>query len=236
VSIPELPPYTVRERARARRVVLRVTPRRGLTVVVPKGFPAGRVPGIVAGRLEWVRAALARLEAEGLAPGRADLLPGHVRLRTPGERTFLVHYVPGKERPILRQNGADLLVLSGPVGPGEARLLLSEWLRRQGRALLPPLVEEASQAHGLAGAGVQVRLQSARWGSCSARGTLSLNAKLLFLPPRLARHVVLHELCHTRHLDHSPAFRTFLASLEPEAARLEAELKSAWRWVPPWID
>jgi hypothetical protein len=80
-----------------------------------------------------------------------------------------------------------------------------------------------------------VRRQKTRWGSCSSRGTISLNAKLLFLPPPLVDHLLLHELCHTRHMDHSPAYWTCVAGFEPDYRRLENEVTRGNRYVPAWF-
>jgi len=81
---------------------------------------------------------------------------------------------------------------------------------------------------------VLVRSQRSRWGSCSRRRAISLNQKLLFVPPPLVRYVFLHELCHTVHFDHSPAFWAFLAQREPRWKALDEELDMAWRYVPLW--
>ena len=93
-----------------------------------------------------------------------------------------------------------------------------------------------SDRHRLFFARVAVRGQRSVWGSCSSRGTVSLNWKLLFLRPALVDYVLVHELAHTRHLDHSSAFWRLLVSLEPSARALDAELRSAGRFVPHWLE
>jgi predicted metal-dependent hydrolase len=62
-----------------------------------------------------------------------------------------------------------------------------------------------------------------------------LNRSLLFLPPPLVRHVFLHELCHVKRLDHSPVFWRILQEMEPNSKALEAEIKKADKYVPPWV-
>jgi predicted metal-dependent hydrolase len=82
--------------------------------------------------------------------------------------------------------------------------------------------------------GVRVRNQNGRWGSCSPRGGISLNAKLLLLPRPLAQNVVLHELCHIRHRNHGPDFWAELRRLDPETDANEALLRRAWEGLPVW--
>lgn len=63
---------------------------------------------------------------------------------------------------------------------------------------------------------VTVRDQKTRWGSCSSRGTLSFNYRLIFAPPVILDYVVVHELCHLTHMNHSKDFWNMVASVMPE--------------------
>ena len=75
----------------------------------------------------------------------------------------------------------------------------------------------------------------ARWASCSASGTISLNRSLLFLPAALVDYVLLHELCHLRELNHSPRFWKLLEAAMPGSSALRVEMRGAWRFVPSWL-
>ena len=63
---------------------------------------------------------------------------------------------------------------------------------------------------------ITVRNQKSRWGSCSSRGTLSFNYRLIFAPPVVLDYVVVHELCHLTHMNHSKDFWSMVASIMPE--------------------
>ncbi len=111
------------------------------------------------------------------------------------------------------------LLVSGPADDDEAyRQALIEWLRRRARSTLGPRLEELARLHALAFERVSVRHQRTRWGSCSPRGAISLNLRLLFLEPALVDHVLIHELCHTRELNHSKRFWALLQAHDPEWA------------------
>jgi predicted metal-dependent hydrolase len=82
---------------------------------------------------------------------------------------------------------------------------------------------------------VQIRRQRTRWGSCSATGTISLNLCLVFLSPAVVRYLLVHELCHTRHMNHSARYWALVERHEPDYKRLDKELVRGWQSVPGWV-
>lgn len=233
-----LPAYTIRHSKRARRVSLRVLPGRGVEVVLPQGVDPARAHGFVQAKAGWLRKTLRRLE---MGQGAPDLLPHTVHLQAV-DRCWEVRYSHGANRGLQVLENAGCLQFLGTSAHADKQtqehahcLLLQQWLKQRGRQHLPLLVRELEAETGLACRAVQVRLQRTRWGSCSSRRTLSLNASLLFLPPALMRHVLLHELCHTRHLNHSADFWRLLASVDPKAREHDALLATAWQHVPGWV-
>lgn len=72
---------------------------------------------------------------------------------------------------------------------------------------------------------ITIREQKTRWGSCSSRGTLSFNWKLMLAPPAVLDYVVVHELCHLKHMDHSPAFWQAVEAVLPGYKELRKWLK-----------
>jgi predicted metal-dependent hydrolase len=83
-----------------------------------------------------------------------------------------------------------------------------------------------ARAHGFDVAGVSIRNQRTRWGSCSPSGRISLNWRLIQLPPAISDYVLLHELTHLRHLNHSARFWRELARLCPHHAEARQWLRA----------
>lgn len=233
-----LPEFTVRRSARARRVRLTVTPRDGLVVTLPPGVPHAAAADAVRAKRAWADGALARVaqrRAE-LAAGPDALVPHAVALRAVG-RVLPVEYratsrASAHARAVER---GTLLVVSGDIDDAEACLhALRRWRDRAARRYLPPLLETYAAGLGVQPARVTVRLQRSRWGSCSSAGNISLNGNLLFLPPELTQLVMVHELAHLRHRDHSGRFYDLLETWYPGASSLRAEFREAWEYVPAW--
>ena len=85
-----------------------------------------------------------------------------------------------------------------------------EALRRQAKAELPPRLAELAARYGFTYNKVTIKHNSTNWGSCSARGNINLNLNIVRLPHPLRDYILLHELCHLRHHDHSHAFHLLL--------------------------
>ncbi len=228
-----LPSYTVRVSARARHVRLVLRPGRGLEVVIPQGCDPRLVPGLVARRAAWVAKTMQRLALAGTPAAQApQVLPQRLELEAAG-LGYGVHGVPAKKAEVL-ETPHRLLVR----GPDEAARLaaLRGFVQDKARAVLAPWLKELSEECGLSFAGLRVGRQRTRWGSCSRRGVISLNCALLFLPRDLAEQVMVHELCHTRHMNHSEQYWDLVERLRPGGRRLERRLRRAFEHVPAWME
>lgn len=113
---------------------------------------------------------------------------------------------------------------------------IDRWYRREARTRIEPLVEAEGRRLGLVAAKVRIGNQRTRWGSCSTSGTLSFNWRLLIGRPEALRYVVVHELMHIRHHNHSRAFWTDLELAFPETKQearwLRANERELLRWKP----
>lgn len=228
---PPLPRLSIRESRRSRRLCVRVDPHLGVEVVVPHGTPRARVARFLASHEDWIAHRVAAFAAR---PPVA-FPPPAIELTAVCER-WRVHLAGGAGRARLASPAAGLLQVRGEVGRAELAALLRRWVVRRGQALLPSLARALAAEHGCDVRAVQVRTQRTRWGSCSSRGVLSLNAALLFQTPAVLRYLVAHELAHLRHMNHSAAFRARVAELEPRFRELDRELtRTGWQRVPQWF-
>ncbi|MFH1970036.1 MAG: SprT family zinc-dependent metalloprotease [Verrucomicrobiota bacterium] len=229
--------YTVRESLRARCIRLRVTPQRGLEVVVPRGCSRARIPPILERKQQWIRSALKRVEAhrERFPPAPGWQVPERIAFPAV-QRTWQVEMHPEETPQVtVREHGKGLLQVRGNVSHADAcRTALHRWWLRQGHKHLVPLLQEISRETGRSFDRATVRRQRTRWGSCSRRKSVSLNAKLLFLDPALVRYVMIHELCHTQEMNHAPRFWRLVQTECPDFRALNKTRRQAWNTVPSW--
>lgn len=222
---------------------LELTPETGLLIVVPKGFDRRQLPAILERQRSWIERNLARFAARSnplCGPEPAPpALPETINLRAAG-MDWPVEYRHRPERATVScamQQGPSRLVLSGNVADvALCRAALHRWLRDQAREVLGARLEELARELGKRYGRLEIRAQRTRWGSCSPRGTISLNAKLLFLPPDLVDYVLLHELCHLEHPNHSARFWRALGRHVADPLARRRELRRAGQLlVPQWV-
>jgi predicted metal-dependent hydrolase len=230
--------YTIRVSPRARYVRLVISAGAGLEVVVPRGFDQSRVPELVRQKDRWIENAVRRIQ-EPPRPVPAEepaAPPDRIRLPAIGEE-WTVEYRPGPRQGLAAaERDGHVLTLIGNVGDAAlCRRLLGRWLALKAKRHIGPWLAGISAETGLGYSKATFRGQRSRWGSCSRRGTISLNYKLLFLREDLVRHVLLHELCHTTVPDHSGRFWSLLAAKDPGWREARAAIRTAWRDVPRWV-
>ncbi|MFO7865048.1 MAG: SprT family zinc-dependent metalloprotease [Salinivirgaceae bacterium] len=98
-------------------------------------------------------------------------------------------------------------------------------LKYEANQHLPERVFELAHKHKFKFTKLSFRNNKTNWGSCSSKGRISLNIQLMRLPTEMIDYVILHELCHTVHLNHGPAFKNLLYSILPEAPQIEQKMK-----------
>lgn len=204
--------YTLKWSARARYVRLEVRRETGLTVVVPRRFPLAQLPELLKGKRRWILAKLVQVENAAAPPAGGGLKDGSV-VPYMGKSLRLATR-PG-ETPGARLAGGRLLVTLGP-GDGSLDSLIEQWFRLQAAVALRARVDLLGATMGVSYNQLTIRGQKSRWGSCSRKGNLSFNWKLLMMPPPVMDYVVVHELAHLAVLDHSTRFWALVAKHCPQ--------------------
>ena len=226
--------FSVRESSRAKRLLIKVFPRGRVEVVVPRRTRPADVREFVESQRDWVRKAREQFAAEHTPEPFA--LPENVRLRGI-ERQFTVKYLPqdGASSVKFRAKG-DTVILSGRISDEKLCVAaLKRWLTSLAKAEYAPRLRSISSLIGNSYRKMHVRGQRTCWGSHSSSGTISLNYCLMFLDPAHLRYVMIHELCHSRHMNHSRRFWSLVGQFEPGYRQLDKDLNDSWKRIPTWV-
>jgi predicted metal-dependent hydrolase len=224
--------WNVRISRRARRMSMRVFPGGRVEVVVPPGAGVPAIERFVTRHREW--AERRSRELLRLAPKTAERQPQSVEIDLLGRR-WDVEYVAGR-RVRAEEVADDRLRIHAPsLTDRHASQALVPWLMRLASHTLSERLKPLSAELDIDYARMSVRRQRTRWGSCSTKGTISLNVCLMFQRPEVVRYLMIHELCHRRHMNHSRHFWSLVAAFEPGWKPLDVELLQGWRHVPAWV-
>ncbi|GAB4250563.1 MAG: SprT family zinc-dependent metalloprotease [Candidatus Methylacidiphilales bacterium] len=212
-------PVFYRENARARRYLLSVHRDGTVHVTIPRRGSRRQAKLFVQEKLRWVERQRRKIQAVGMMPQEWQI----------GTEIMICGV---KHRISVCENGPPIVLQVGPVVFAVSRWqvnlrpLVEEHLHRLARQVLIPRTEELAGIHGLKVGRVMVRDQSTRWGSCSAKGTISLNWRLVQTPPEVADYIILHELMHLREMNHSRRFWFLVEQVCPGYREAEQWLKA----------
>ena len=223
---------SIRESRRASRLRLQARPPRTVELIVPRGLHPEIVDAFVLRHRDWIdRAGRAMLRD---CP-ETELKPAMIELKAVGETVSLRYLHAAGVRSLYARRGDSLTLHCRQPDLADYPRLLRRWLLDEGSRVLKPWLAREADRIGLQPRRVQVRLQATRWGSCSANGSISLNAALLLVAPELVRYLLVHELAHLAHLSHSARYWRTVARHEPDYEALDRELTRSWRRLPAWL-
>ena len=213
----------IRTRITARNISMRTKPD-GLHVTVPPRCLTSRIMAVIE---EYRPKLLEKWQKSAEQP--LDL---NFRIDAP---CFRLHLEEGRfSRFTLRINEEDITICCPPRTDFAQKSVqdllrnaIIRALKKSAQTYLPPLLSELAEHYGFKYKKVKITGSKSRWGSCSATGSINLSCYLMLLPPHLMDYVLLHELTHTKEMNHGPKFWEILDDLtEGRAKTLRAELKN----------
>ncbi|RME73871.1 MAG: M48 family peptidase [Planctomycetota bacterium] len=236
VQLEKLPlPVKFRSHSRARRIILRITPLE-IQITLPKGVSEKQGMDFLESRREWIMTQCREFQKslqteEAGIPESINLLALEEiwMVKKDGDSSSYL-----QKKLVIDEEG-QILFFSPLLSDREVLSLLRSWIHLKAKEYLLPWLQQLSKKTGISYKKGFIRFQKTRWGSCSSKGNINLNAKLLFLPPYLVQYVIIHELCHQIHFNHSKAFWKKVESYEPAYQIWEDELDQYLKHIPLWV-
>ena len=221
--------YSVRASQRAKRISVRYSLSAGLEVVYPPGVRQPDPVALLQERSAWILSAIEKFRNANAEMPLRDYREGEDFLFR-GASFRLQLTTTRSRRPIsARLTDRHLVVALPDSAPSatcaEIRQAIERFYRAQAQDYLPKRVKELAGSHGFNYARVRIKNQKTRWGSCSAKRNINLNMRLMMAPDAAIDYVIIHELCHLRELNHSPAFWAFVELYCPEFRHWRAWFK-----------
>jgi len=227
-------PYQLRQSKKAKRMGINLSPEKGVEVVYPmraseKGairFLQQQHTWVMKHRQVWeVNVTPISAPEQIVLAASAEHWPVHYEMRwvsTPKKACLLVR--PDRSLVYIGKDDTQLIFR-----------LLKRWCLAKAEQHLTTRIAALNRQTGLDYQQVIFRTQKTRWGSCSDTGAISLNTSLIFLAPPLVDYVIIHELAHTVHFDHSSAFWQLVARWSPEYHAPKKILRKKQTIIPAWF-
>lgn len=233
------PGFQVRRSKRSKRMRMQFTSAGILEVVIPFSMAQHHAHRFVRDNLAWIEKTRQKhhIQPSSLLP----TVPDSIKLAAVSETWTVkteqrlggkchLSVEAGKQQIRLYGNRLDARQFNR-----QASEQLRKWLRQQAKSIFPQRLEKLSQDTGLDYNRLSIRSQKTRWGSCNSRRDISLNDRLLFLSPPVMDYVMMHELCHTRFMNHSSSYWQLVELHCPDYRLYERELSSARAQLPGWV-
>ncbi len=211
---------TVRKSPRATQVRLTVAPNGSLRASMPPYAPLFLLKRLIKTSRDELREMLRKAR------------PNHTY--TDGQQIGKSHtlVVQAAQSVAIKRTGLQIHVqlpphktLADPDVDTKLRDVITAALRVEAKSYLPKRLKYLAELHGFTYKTVRFSHASSRWGSCSSTGTISLNIALMKLPFQLIDYVLIHELAHTKHMNHSADFWKLVAVGDPTYISHRAALK-----------
>jgi len=211
---------------------MRVFPGGRVEVVVPPGIGIPAIERFVSQHRDW--AERRAREFALLVPEAGQRRPASVELALLGQR-WQVEYQAAQRTSIADRGRRSAACPHGRGHGSQVSRVLLRWLAGIAARELAARLDATAGEIGIGYSRMHLRRQRTRWGSCSSAGTISLNVCLMFQSPAVVRYLMVHELCHRVHMNHSQRYWRLVESFEPQWRALDAELLKGWRHVPAWV-
>lgn len=196
---------------RQRGIRLQILPSGQLQVITGKRFSESQIQTFISAQQNWIitqQTKLSRYKPIGVTKSGLDLF---------GK----LYPISVKQAPLFQFRLSDNLAeLSHPqpteLKPSLLQTKVTTFLNKTSTIYLPTRLRYWAKKMDIPITKIRLARQTSRWGSCSSTGTISLNQNLIFFDPNLSDYVLIHELAHRVHLNHSTKFWKLVEKYDPE--------------------
>ena len=214
--------YAVKRSSRAKHARLEVRVETGLTVVIPSSYNINDIPDLLRKKGRWILDKLAKYARGHPITKGKELKSGDFISYLGRHLKVVTRHDPGTVDGVKLEKNRLLVDLNSRNG--RLNLVLEWWYRQQAEKLIKERADELCPRLGVAYNRLTVRGAKTRWGSCSQKGNLNFNWKLMMAPEPVIDYVIIHELAHLKEMNHSKNFWKLVAEHCPK-----------WRTHRKWL-
>ena len=206
--------YKYRFSSKAQRLRLQISLGNELEVILPRGYELKEAENFILTKSKWIKK---HLSFQPVKKKNYYYFGNRITIRQEFALFIKKH--------IIRLEKDELKIISPENSNIELNKLYTTWVRNQAKEYLPERAAELANQFGFSINKISVRKQKTRWGSYSSQGNISFNFLLLGYTKEVIDYVIIHELCHSKEMNHSEDFWTLVKRFCPRFMTLRQELK-----------
>lgn len=209
-------PYMLTRTNRRKTIRISVDDSGQVHIAAPAGLSEQEIIQRVKTRGAWILRKLAEVQAREYSPAGKKYVEGESFLVLGEDCKLRLHIQPDIKRISIRLNQGNLLVATPTEEQEPLKLALESWYRSKAREVVEERINCYYPQVGASPVRVRIKDQKRRWGSCSSKGNLNFNWRVVMAPLPVLDYVIVHELCHLIHLNHSKEFWSLVESVLPD--------------------
>jgi predicted metal-dependent hydrolase len=212
--------------SRRRSVSISVSPHNGVVVRAPYGFPKEKIKHFVESKSAWISKHIDRYSDSVRINAQKQFSDGELYYFK--GREYPLRLIPSHKSFIRESENRVEVGLADTSDKKKIKALLEKWYLLEAKAEFSGLLEiilQKYQAYRFEPSSLAVRASKSRWGSCSAKGRITINSELIKLDSRFYEYIIIHELCHLKHHDHGKGFYALLEEILPDYKEVRKDLK-----------
>lgn len=216
--------YTV-VRSKRKTFAISVGPDKGIVVKIPLYFPAADVEKLVMEKAEWIAEKYIQMKEQQKDKPIHHFESGEIfQYRGTGLALNLI-INSSRKRIMVKKQAGTLLVVAPFAEKTVIKDAVEKWYRERAREVITDKVTYFQQFIEKPVGEIRIKEQKSRWGSCSSQGNLNFNWKIVMAPDEIIDYLVVHELCHRLHMNHSKEFWDSVGKIIPDYKQREKWLK-----------
>ena len=208
--------YRIIRRPRRRTACVQVSPDNQVTIIVPANLSQAKIADIIRRKTPWIIKKMKFNDAVRHPVKPKEYVSGEAFSYL--GRNYRLKVLHGKPRPVELKNGRFFVHVqsSGNERENHIRGVLTAWYKSHALDKLADRARLYADRVGVSYRAVRVKDLKSRWGSCTMAGDIHFTWHIIMAPMRIVDYVVVHELCHRAHHNHSPAFWRLLGRILPD--------------------
>lgn len=211
--------------SRRKTLCISIRHGKGVTVRAPLGMPEKEIQRFVNEKREWISRHL-KAQKLRIATDKEKYSDGDLYML--GGKEYKIEFADSGNWSIIFNGEKVVIGCLDRNNTGNINRILRDFFDRYAASVIKTAFSDILvrlNSHGLNPTGLEIRKMKSKWGSCSTKGSITLNSQLARLESRFLEYVIIHELCHLRHHNHGKMFYAMLDGLFPDWKETRKELK-----------